>query len=242
MAYAHQPVPIPRNRLLASLPAAELAQLLPSLEPVELVQRQVVFAPGERIEFVVFPESGWLSHLITLEDGDVGEVGLVGREGMVGVSLLFGDDQTLAEIIVQAQGTALRLRAETFYDALDTVPTLRRRLLRYALALQTQIAQTAACNAHHHVEQRLARWLLTAHDRAEHDAFPMTHEFLSIMLGVRRAGVTVAAGALQRAGFIRYEKGHIEVTDRAGLETASCECFDVVRREFQRLLGPAAPP
>jgi CRP-like cAMP-binding protein len=142
--------------------------------------------------------------------------------------------------MVQCPGTALRMDAAAFRGELGHTPALRTLLLRYALVHHGQVARTAACNGRHHTEQRLARWLLMAHDRAEGDAFPMTHEFLSMMLGVRRAGVTVAAGVLQRAGFIRYDRGRMKVTDRPGLEAASCECYGVVRRAYDRLLGP--PP
>ena len=144
----------------------------------------------------LFPETGWCSNLVSLEDGDFGEVGLIGREGLVGLPLVYGDDRSSAESMAQAPGTALRLDADAFRAALDESPALRALLLRFALAFQAQVAQTAACNGRHPVEQRLARWLLMAHDRAEGDTFPITHEFLSMMLGVRRAGVTVAAGAL----------------------------------------------
>ena len=240
MAHPAQPTPTPRNRLLAALPPDDRARLWPRLKPFEMATRQVVLAPGALIAFVLFPETGWCSNLVSLEDGDFGEVGLIGREGLVGLPLVYGDDRSSAENMAQAPGTALRLDADAFRAALDESLALRTLLLRFALAFQAQVAQTAACNGRHPIEQRLARWLLMAHDRAEGDTFPITHEFLSMMLGVRRAGVTVAAGALQRAGFIRYDRGSIEITDRAGLEAAACECHDAVRREFRRLLGPAA--
>ncbi|GGC56556.1 hypothetical protein GCM10011504_38660 [Siccirubricoccus deserti] len=139
--------------------------------------------------------------------------------------------------MVQSPGTALRMDAQTFREALEHIPTLRTLLLRYALVHHGQVARTAACNGRHHTDQRLARWLLMAHDRASGDGFPMTHEFLSMMLGVRRAGITVAAGQLQKAGFIHYERGRIEITDRPGLESAACECYGVVRRAQDQLLG-----
>ncbi len=232
----------PRNRLLASLSPDELARIRPRPEPIELTLRQSVFQQRDRIEFVIFPESGWLSCLMTLDDGDAGEVGLIGREGMMGLPLLFGDDRSSTEILVQAPGTGLRLSAAAFQKALNDIPALRAQLLRYALAFHYQVSQTAACNGRHQVEQRLARWLLMAHDRADGDAFPMTHEFLSLMLGVRRSGVTVAAGLLQRAGFIHYERGVIKILDLPGLEAAACECYNAVRREFERLLRPNPYP
>jgi CRP-like cAMP-binding protein len=163
---------------------------------------------------------------------------MVGRDGFVGLPVLLGAECDDIEAMVQAPGTALRMGAAAFREALERTPAFRTLLLRWALVHHGQVARTAACNGRHHVDQRLARWLLTAHDRSEGDEFPMTHEFLSMMLGVRRAGVTVAAGQLQKAGFVRYERGRIEVTDRPGLESAACECYGVVRRAYDRLLGP----
>ncbi|TDH58140.1 Crp/Fnr family transcriptional regulator [Dankookia rubra] len=229
----------PRNRLLSALPPDDLARLRPRLDQVELAPRMILHAPDEPIDAVHFPETGWISMLTMLESGDSAEVGLVGREGMVGLPLLLGTDRSPFEAMVQAGGTALRLPAEAFRQALDQNAALRTLLLRYTLAFNVQVAQTAACNGRHQIEQRLARWMLMAHDRSDGDGFPMTHEFLSTMLGVRRAGVTVAAGALQRAGLIRYERGRMFVTDRDGLEAGSCDCFDLVRREYERLLGKA---
>jgi len=242
MALLDQPAPAPRNRLLTALPPEDLARLRPRLEPVELPLRHTLHAPDEPIGAVHFPETGWVSMLATLDDGDAAEVGVVGREGMVGLPLLFGTDRAPVEAMCQAGGTALRLGAGAFRNALERGPALRALLLRYAMAFNTQVAQTAACNGRHPVEQRLARWMLMAHDRSEGDEFPMTHEFLSLMLGVRRAGVTVAAGALQKAGLIRYGNGRMAIADRPGLEAAACDCHGTVRREFERLLGPAAGP
>jgi len=231
-----------RNCLLAALPHEDLISLWPKLEPMELVQRRVLAKQGDLIRFIIFPEVGWASNLVTLEDGSVAEVGLTGREGMIGLPLLFGDDRNLTESLVQASGIALRLSAAAFRDALGESSTLHAFLLRYALAFHMQVAQTAACNGRHHLVRRLARWLLMSHDRSGGEAFPMTHEFLSMMLGVRRAGVSVAAGALQQAGYIRYERGVVAISDRSGLEAASCECYGVVRRESERLLGAPGSP
>ena len=228
----------PRNRLLAALPAEDLQRLRPRLEPVELPLGHVIQAPGEPITAVYFPESGWVSLLALLVDGNSAEVGIVGFDGMVGLPLLLGDDRSPTEAMIQAPGTLLRLGADAFREELDRSAALRTMLLRYALAFQVQVTQTAACNGHHALDQRLARWLLTAHDRADGDAFPMTQEFLAMMLCVHRPGVTVAARLFQQAGLIRYGSGHITVTDRAGLEAAACECYGAVAREFQRLLGP----
>jgi len=237
MALTDQPAPAPRNRLLAALPPEDLARLWPRLQPVELEFRKVLHAPEQPITAAYFPETGYVSRLAPMDDGDSAEVGLIGPEGMTGLAILLGGDSDSFELMVQVPGTALSLDAAAFREALDSIPSLRALLLRYTLAHFEQVARTGACNGHHHTEQRLARWLLMAHDRVEGDEFPMTHEFLSMMLGVRRAGITVAAGVLQKAGLIHYVAGRMEITDRPGLEAASCECYDLVRLEFGRLLG-----
>jgi CRP-like cAMP-binding protein len=237
MALLDQFSPTPRNRLLAALPPEDLARLWPRLEAVELPLRKVLHMPGEPIEAVYFPETGYVSMLAYMEDGDAAEVGLAGREGFIGLPVLLGTDRDDIEAMVQSPGTALRMDAQAFREELGGIPALRTLLLRFALVHHGQVARTAACNGRHHTDQRLARWLLMAHDRAEGDEFPMTHEFLSMMLGVRRSSITVAAGQLQKAGFIRYERGCIEVTDRPGLESVSCECYGVVRRAQDQLLG-----
>jgi CRP-like cAMP-binding protein len=233
----------PRNRLLTALPPEVLAALRPRLEPVELSLRRVLHAAGEPIAAVYFPETGYVSMVAYLESGDAAEVGLVGREGMVGLPVLLGAECDDLEAMVQNPGTALRIDAAAFREALDRTPALRNLLLRYALVHHGQVARTAACNGRHHIDQRLARWVLMAHDRTTgNNEFPMTHEFLAMMLGVRRAGVTVAAGQLQEAGFIHYDRGCIEVTDRSGLESAACDCYGIVRRAYDALLGARAEP
>jgi len=237
MALSDQSVPATRNRLLAALPPDDLARLRPRLEAVELPFRKVLHVPGKPIEAVYFPETGYVSMVAYLEDGDAAEVGLAGYEGMVGLPVLLGADHDDIEAMVQSPGTALRMDAQAFREELERIPGLRNLLLRYALVHHGQVARTAACNGRHHTDQRLARWLLMAHDRAQEDDFPITHEFLSMMLGVRRAGITVAAGLLQKAGFIRYNRGRIEVTDRPGLESVACECYGIVRRAQDQLLG-----
>ena len=229
--------PAPCNGLLAALAPGDLAELWPGLKPVALTLRQILQVPEEPIDAVYFPESGWISMLALLADGGAAEIGIIGREGMVGLPLLYGAETSSVEAMVQGPGTALRLSAAAFREALERLPTLRPLLLRYALAFHEQVAQTSACNGRHSLEQRLARWLLIAHDRAEGDDFPITHAFLSTMLGVRRSGVTVAAQLFQRAGYVRYSQGHIAITDRPGLEAASCECYATVRRRFAHLLG-----
>lgn len=237
MALSQSAVPAPHNRLLAALPPEDLARLWPQLQPTEVKLRQVLHAADEPIEAVYFPEGGVISMLAQLEEGQTAEVGLAGSEGMVGLPLLMGSDSGAVEAMCQAPGTMLRLRTDLFLRALDESPALRALLLRYALAFHHQVSQTAACNGNHALDQRLARWLLMAHDRAEGDEFPMTQDFLALMLCVHRPSVTVAARLFQQAGLIRYAHGHMVVTDRAGLEAASCECHSAVRRQFEKLLG-----
>jgi CRP-like cAMP-binding protein len=240
MIASQPPLPTPRNRVLAALPSEDLIRLWPRLEPVEFRLRDVIQVPDEPIAAVYFPESGFVSMLALLVDGSAAEVGIVGCEGMTGLPLLLGSDRSPAEAMVQASGTFLRLGAAAFQEEQDRSPPLRKLLLRYTLAFQVQVTQTAACNGHHALDQRLARWLLMAHDRVEGDEFPMTQEVLATMLCVHRPGVTIAARLFQQAGLIRYANGSITVIDRAGLESASCECHGVVKREFQRLLGAAS--
>jgi CRP-like cAMP-binding protein len=228
-----------RNQLLARLSADDFAHLAPHFRLVDLVARSTIHRAGETIIEVFFPERGYASMLAALDGGDSAEVGMIGPEGMIGLPLAFGTDRSLVEAMVQGSGTAFRLATETIQRALEERPAFRTAVLRYAMAFNAQVTMTAACNSRHLVEQRLARWLLMAHDRMQGDQFEMTHEFLSMMLGVRRAGVTVAAGALQRAGFIHYGKGRMRIVDRAGLEAAACECHAIVLHEFDRLLGPS---
>jgi CRP-like cAMP-binding protein len=228
-----------RNHLLARLPPVELAWIMPRLERVELTLRHLLQRPEQVITAVYFPESGWISLIQLLSDGGAAEVGHAGREGMLGLPLLFGVDTSSVEGMVQAPGTALRMGAEDFRAALEHCPAFRALLLRYALAFNEEVAQTAACNGRHVLEQRLARWILMAHDRSDGDEFPMTQEFLAMMLCVHRPGVTAAIGRLQRGGNIRPGRGRIAVTDREGLEEAACECYGMVRNRFETLLGIA---
>ena len=237
MASLNQHHPPIRNGLLAALPPEDLARLRPSLQTVELPFDQTLFPSDATVDAVLFPESGMVSLLATLEGGEQVEVGIAGREGLIGLPLVLGDDRSLVEARVQLEGTALRLGAAALRDAMEESAALRGLLLRYVLAFQAQVTLTAACNARHVIEQRLARWLLIAHDRAGADEFSMTHEFMALMLGVRRPGVTIAANTLQKAGLIQYGRGRIAVTDRPSLEAASCECYHTARREFTRLLG-----
>jgi CRP-like cAMP-binding protein len=228
-----------RNRLLTTLPPESFARIAPALERVGLPSNLCLHGAGEPIGAVHFVEAGAVSLMTLMTDGNHVESGTVGREGFVGLPLLLGADAWPAEARVQMPGAALRLGAARFHDAVEEDAGLRLLLLRFTLAFHGLVAQTAACNARHHLEQRLARWLLIAHDRAESDELPLTHEFLSVMLGVRRAGVTVAAGILRDEGLIRYDRGHVTILDRPGLEATSCECRGAMRAEFTRLLGRA---
>jgi CRP-like cAMP-binding protein len=223
--------------LLAALPPDVLAGLLPKLSPFALTMRRPIYKPEDPIDAVYFPQSGMFSLVAVLEDGTHAEVGLIGREGMLGISLLSGIDTPYIESMVQMPGTALRMAVRDFLHEMDANPPFRALILRYNEALQAQIMQTAACNGRHALEQRFARWLLMARDRADGDALPLTQEFLAMMLGVRRPSITVTAGILQRAGLIRYSGGRVTILDRASLEAASCECYATVRRRYVILLG-----
>ena len=235
-----QSPPRVRNRLLAALPPEELAELWPQFELITLDVPHVLYARGELIPAVYFVESGWISKVARLENGDCAEVGFVGREGMVGLSLALGADAASQEAMVQGAGTALCMGPDALKRAQAGNSAFNRLLLRYALAFQAQVSQTAACNGRHKLEARLARWLLMAHDRADGNELPLTHDFLSMMLCGRRSGVTIAAGILQKAGLIQYARGHITVLDRPGLEVASCECHRTVEREYARLIPEAS--
>jgi CRP-like cAMP-binding protein len=226
-----------RNRLLSFLPPDSLARLWPLLVPVDLEMRQVLHRPEQPITTIYFPETGWCSMLAPLEDGDAAEVGHIGRDGLVGLPVILGEPFDDLEAMVQCQGSALSMEADTLRAAMERDPVLRALLLRYALLHHGQVARTAACNGRHHIDQRLARWLLMMHDRTDGDELPMTHEFLGMMLGVRRAGITVAAGALQKAGLISYKGGRMRITDRPGLESVACECYGIARRASDRLFG-----
>ena len=228
-----------RNRLLGGLPADELARIEPHLELVELRQRDVLFDAEEPIRHVYFPQSAVISLVSTLRAGTV-EVGTVGCEGMAGLPLFLGDDSSSIRAFAQIPGAAVRIEASAFTHLAGAPGPFHRLLLRYTQAFLTQVAQTGACNAAHLVEERCARWLLMTRDRVEGDDFPLTHEFLAFMLGVRRAGVTMAMRALQDRGLVRYARGKVAIVNRAGLESVSCECYRVVQAHFERLLPQGA--
>src|SRR2546425_5450574 len=217
------------NRLLASLPRKSYRDLLPGLAPVTLAFGDVLYEPGARIRDVYFPAGSVVSLLTVVDGHNALEVGLVGREGMVGIPLALGIDVSPVRALVQGGGAAMRMSAAGFRKALDASPPLRRGLHRYAHRLMAQITQTAACNRFHAVEARLARWLLMTRDRVCSAEFRMTHEFLSHMLGVRRVGVTEAASALQRQKLIEYSRGNIRILDDRGLEAVCCSCYEIVK-------------
>jgi CRP-like cAMP-binding protein len=216
---------LPANSLLAALPRKAYRALLPGLAPVTLVFGDVLYEPGAQIPDVYFPDKSIVS-LLTIVDGHAAlEVGLVGREGMVGIPLALGVAVSPVRALVQGAGGALQMSAGRFRKAFGDSPALQGALHRYAHALMAQITQTAACNRFHRVDARLARWLLMTRDRACSGEFHLTHEFLAHMLGVRRVGVTEAASALQKRGLIDYSRGNIRILDHAGLEAASCSCY-----------------
>jgi CRP-like cAMP-binding protein len=225
------------NRLLAALPPEEMEVLRPDLEAVPLTYKHTLYEPNRPIEYVHFPHRGVVSLLTEMEDGTVVEVGTVGPEGMVGLPVFLDASTIAGRAFVQVPGEAARIEAGVFQRTLERTPRLRRLLSRYTLALVSLLAQNTACNRAHEVERRLARWLLITQDRVHGATFPLTQEFMAQMLGVSRPTVSIAAGILQKAGMISYARGSVTVTDRPGLEAASCECYRVIRRQFDRLVG-----
>ena len=225
-----------QNRLLAVLPAAERERLDLHLEPVSMALGEVVYESGSRLEYVYFPTTSIVSLLYVMADGASAEIAVVGNEGMVGVVLFMGGETTPSRAIVQSAGSAYRLPGHSMKEEFVRGGAMQHLLLRYTQALLTQMAQTAVCNRHHSVDQQLCRWLLLSLDRLPSNKLTMTQELIANMLGVRREGVTEAAGKLQSAGLIQYSRGRITVVDRPGLEARACECYDVVKRESDRLL------
>jgi CRP-like cAMP-binding protein len=224
------------NLLLAALPQAERLRWSSQLEPVDMPLGQVLYESGTRLGHVYFPTTSIISLLYVMENGASAEIAVVGQEGIVGISLFMGGESTPSRAVVQSAGQGLRLKANLMMLEFNRGGPVTHLLLRYTQALITQMAQTAVCNRHHSLDQQLCRWLLLSLDRLQSNQLVMTQELIANMLGVRREGVTEAAGQLHRAGLIRYQRGHITILDRAGLERRTCECYAVVKREYDRLL------
>jgi CRP-like cAMP-binding protein len=227
---------------MAALPEVELLRLAAKFDLVELRQGQALYESGSTMSYVYFPTTALVSMVYEFEDGAVAETALVGDEGPVGIAVFMGGDSRLGRAVVLRAGHALRMRAHVLKEEFQRTGPLMHQLLRYTQALITQIAQTAACNRHHSLDQRLCRWLLLSLDRTQGNDVGMTQELIASMLGVRREGVTAAAQQLQRLGLIHCTRGHIAVLDRRGLERRACECYAVVRKEYERLLPRHAKP
>jgi CRP-like cAMP-binding protein len=225
-----------KNQLLAALPEGDFERLRASLKLAPLSLGEVLYESGRRQRQVYFPTTAVVSLLYMLADGTSAQIAVVGNEGLIGVSLFMGGEATPSQAVVQSAGYAYRLSGNLLKEEFTRAGPMQHLLLRYTQALLTQMAQTAVCNRHHSLDQQLCRWLLLSLDRLPGDELAMTQELMANMLGVRREGVTEAAGNLQDAGLIKYSRGHIKVLDRIGLETRTCECYAVVKREFDRLL------
>ena len=224
------------NRLLARLSPEEYERLLPHLEPVSFALGEVIYESGGRQSHIYFPTNAIISLLYLMENGSSAEMGVAGKEGLVGVALFMGGNTVPNRAVVQSAGDALRMKTKVLKDEFARGGTFQCLLLRYTQALMTQMSQTAVCNRLHTVEQQLCRWLLLSRDRLDTDELVMTQELIANMLGVRREGVTHAAGRLQESGLISYVRGRITILDRRGLEAAVCECYKVVKDEYDRLL------
>ncbi len=233
MSSPHSPK---QNHLLAALPAEDYKRLLPNLELIAMPLGWALYESGGHMGHVYFPTTSIVSLLYVMEDGASAEIAVVGNEGVLGISLFMGGDTTPSRAVVQSAGFGFRLKAELLKREFERFGPTTHLLLRYTQALITQMAQTAVCNRHHSVDQQLSRWLLLSLDRLASNELSMTQELIANMLGVRREGVTGAAGKLQHAGLIRYHRGRITVLDRPGLEARCCECYRVVKTEFDRLL------
>ena len=231
------PVPPNQNRLLAALPAADYKRIAANLEFVPLLLGEVLYEPGLQMDYAYFPTTAIASLHYVVESGESVETAGVGNEGVVGVALFLGGDTTTGSAVVHTAGHAYRLERGLLKEEFDRAGPTCSLLLRYTQALVTQISQTAACNRHHLVEQQLSRWLLGILDRVPSGEMAMTQELIASLLGVRREGITAAAGQLQLAGFIQYRRGHISVLQRSGLETRACECYAVLKREVARLFA-----
>jgi CRP-like cAMP-binding protein len=225
------------NHLLAALPADEFARLQPDLEPVSLALGEVLYESGDKLTHLYFPTTAIISLLYIMENGATAEIGIAGNDGLIGIALFMGGETTSSRAVVQSAGDAVRMKAGALKAAFALGGVFQSLLLRYTQSLMTQISQTAVCNRLHSVEQQLCRWLLINHDQLQTNKLVMTHDLIANMLGVRREGVSIAAGNLQKQGLIKYVRGTITVLDRRGLESAACECYQVVKDEYSRLLG-----
>nr|WP_230966983.1 Crp/Fnr family transcriptional regulator [Nostoc sp. NZL] len=219
------------------MPTSDYERLVPHLKLVSLPTRQVIYEPGEPITQVYFPQNAVISIVTSMEDGSTVEVGIVSNEGMVGIPVILGGNTTTTKAFVQISGAGMQMDADVLRNEFKRGGALQKLLLRYVRAIYTELTQGCACNCLHTLEERLARWLLTVSDRLESEEFLLTQEFIAQMLGVRRSGVTVAASTLSRAGMIRYQRGQINILNRGDLEATSCECYQVIQKEFARLLG-----
>ena len=228
-----------QNLLLATLPAEIFERLSPQLELISMPLGEVLYESGGQLQHVYFPTTAILSLHYVMEDGASAEIAGVGNEGVLGISLFMGGNTTPSRATVQTAGSGYRLKSQLMLEEFNRAGAMQKLLLRYTQALITQISQTAVCNRHHSVEQQLCRWLLLTLDRLPSNELTMTQELIASMLGVRREGITETAGNLQRSGLISYRRGHITVINRAGLETHTCECYSVVKKEFHRLLSDA---
>ncbi|MGA2707700.1 MAG: Crp/Fnr family transcriptional regulator [Steroidobacteraceae bacterium] len=229
------------NRILGSLPHSTLKRILPDLEPMDMVGGEIIDRVDQSIEYLYFINRGLVSFIKTMQDGRTVEVGAVGIEGVTDPNSLFGIDEAIVKSIVQIPGTALRIRRDILRREMDHDDALLEMMHKCARLAISQLVQTAACNRLHTLEERCSRWLLIAHDSALARSFPLTHEFLAMMLGVQRSGVSIAARLLQEAGLIQYTRGRVTVTNQSGLEDAACECYGVMRIEREKLFGVPKP-
>ena len=225
------------NHLIAALPTEEFIRIKPSLEPVSLSLGEVIYESGEQLEYIYFPTTAIISLLYIMENGSTAEIGMAGNDGLVGIALYMGGSTTPSRAVVQSAGNAVRMRSLALKNEFSLGGVFQKILLRYTQSLMTQISQTAVCNRLHSVEQQLCRWLLINHDLLQSNKLIMTHDLIANMLGVRREGVSIAAGHLQQQGLIRYVRGTITMLDRDALERSACECYRVVKDEYDRLLG-----
>ena len=228
---------MPNNRLLASLRRKDRQQLIAACDEVDLCIGEILWEPQQRIKYVYFPVDAFISQLVPVDAHENLELALVGNEGMLGIPMVLGVNSSSMQALVQGSGTALRMSAVTFRRELDQLPALRKQLSRYAYVMQAQLAMTAACISFHSLDLRLVRWLLMTHDRAGPGSFHLTHKFLAQMLGVRRVGITNAAGQLQKQKLLSYSRGTITILNRAGLEKASCGCYQASKDLYESVLG-----